>query len=251
MFRSVGTSSEATFNGGQRERFGIGNQCANGVRRLNQRVAQQGEFTFVFTLHALCQIAFRHRHDDLGRLFHGAVDGHLVLLCFRDVAGVLDYFVGFAVEVADGIVGSLDPDFLATLANALVFARVVFAAIHLFPESPVFRRGGVGWIDEGAVMLALDLVQRVAKQIQEIFIGGDDFAIQANFDSAHRFADGGKLALEIGVAKFRCGDAAGVFDHLDRLAVQVADRVVGGLYPDFLAALANALVFASIVFTTV
>ena len=47
------------------------------------------------------------------------------------------------------------------------------------------------------------------------------------------------------------GDVGGVFHDLERLAVEVEDRVVGGLDPDLPAALADALVFAGLEFAAV
>ena len=44
------------------------------------------------------------------------------------------------------------------------------------------------------------------------------------------------------------GDVGGVFDHLDRVPAHVEDRVVGGLDPHLLAALADALVAPRVVF---
>ena len=92
------------------------------------------------------------------------------------------------------------------------------------------------------MVLALDLVQPVAERLEEVVIGGDDRAVQVELDHRLGLADGGDLALEIGVLQLGGGDIRGELDDLERLAVEVEDRVVGGLDPDFLAALADALV---------
>ena len=47
------------------------------------------------------------------------------------------------------------------------------------------------------------------------------------------------------------GDVGGEFDHLERLAGLVEDRVVARQDPDFLAALADALVFPRLVLAAV
>ena len=51
-----------------------------------------------------------------------------------DVGGVLDDLEGLAVEVEDRVVGSLDPDFLAALADPLVLGGLVFAVVEVAPE---------------------------------------------------------------------------------------------------------------------
>jgi hypothetical protein len=47
------------------------------------------------------------------------------------------------------------------------------------------------------------------------------------------------------------GHVGGVLDDLERLAVHVQDRVVGGLDPDFVVALADALVLAGLVLAVI
>ena len=92
-------------------------------------------------------------------------------------------------------------------------------------------------------MLAFDFLQPVAQRLQEVLVGGDDRAVQVELDDRLGLADGGDLALVIRVLQLGGGDIGGELDDLERLAVEVEDRVVGGLNPDLLAALADALVF--------
>ena len=66
---------------------------------------------------------------DLAGVFH-ALD-----LLRGDVGGELDHPDRLAVLVQDRIVGGLDPDFLAALAEALVLRGLEFAAVELGPES--------------------------------------------------------------------------------------------------------------------
>ena len=82
------------------------------------------------------QLAFDGR---LGQ--QGGVSQHCVqrLLLGRNVGGVLDHFEGLAVLVHDRVVGSLNPDLLAALAQALVLRRLVFATVQLGPELLVLR----------------------------------------------------------------------------------------------------------------
>ena len=87
---------------------------------------------------------------------------------------------GLPLRVEDRIVAGLNPDLLAALADALVLAGVEFAAAELVPEQPVFGALPIGRIDEHAMMLALDLVQRVAQGLQEILVGVLNLAVQLN-----------------------------------------------------------------------
>ena len=45
-------------------------------------------------------------------------------------------------------------------------------------------------------MLALDFLQRVAQHLQEILVGGDDGAVQVEFDDGLGLVDGGDLAAQ-------------------------------------------------------
>ena len=100
-------------------------------------------------------------------------------------------------------------------------------------------------------MLAFDLVQRIAERLEEVVVGGDDRAVQVELDHSLRLVDGGELALVIGVLQLGGGDVGGELDDFERLAVEVKDRVVRGLNPDFFAALADAFVFGGLEFAIV
>ena len=65
--------------------------------------------------------------------------GSLELL-LGDVGGVLDDLEGLAVLIEDRVVGGLDPDLLAALADPLVLGRLVFAAVQRSPRSLGSRR---------------------------------------------------------------------------------------------------------------
>ena len=87
---------------------------------------------------------------DLAGVFH-AFD-----LAGGDLDGEFHNLERLAVAVENGIVGRLNPDFLAALAKPLVLGGLVFAAIESRPEFPVGRTVALRRIDEHAVMLALD-----------------------------------------------------------------------------------------------
>ena len=87
---------------------------------------------------------FAHRHVEfLGaggdRLHHAAnlLAAHPRDHLRRGVGGVFHDLVGLAVEVADRVVGGLDPDLPAALADALIFARLEFAAVQVGPERAI------------------------------------------------------------------------------------------------------------------
>ena len=199
----------------------------------------------------LGEIAARRRRDSEEHGVHFAAQIFGGGFLRRDVAGVFDDFERLAVQIEDRVVGSLNPDFAAALADALVFAALEFALIQFRPEFAVVGTGAVIFFDEDAVMLALDLVGHIAERAQEVVVGLDDRAVHAKLDDRLRLADGGDLPGIVGVVDFLRGDVGGVLDDLERLAVQIEDRVVGSLNPDFLAAFADAAVFAGLVFAAV
>ena len=143
------------------------------------------------------------------------------------------------------------PDFPSAFAEAAVFGRGVFAAAQLRPEFLIDGVERIAGIDEHAVVLAFDFIETIADGGEEIGIGGDDGAIHVEFDHGLRFADRGELACVIGAAQFFACDVGGEFDDFIRLAVAVENGVIAGLDPDFLAVLAEALIFGGRIFAAV
>lgn len=72
-------------------------------------------------------------------------------------AGELDHLERLAGLVEDRIVGGENPDFLAALAEPLVFGCLELAAIEPGPELTIGRAVAIGRREEHAVMLALDI----------------------------------------------------------------------------------------------
>src|SRR3954465_6859109 len=101
------------------------------------------------------------------------------------------------------------------------------------------------------MMLALDFLQLVAHGREEILIGGDDGAIEIEFDHRLRTPDGGNLAGILHVADFLPRDVGGELDDFDGSAGVIQNRIVGRLDPDLATALADALVFSRLKFTAV
>src|SRR3546814_6639284 len=99
-----------------------------------------------------------------------------------------------------------------------------------------------------AVMLALHLGETVAERFEEILVGIEDDAVEAEADHGLGLVDGGELALEIGGLLFLRGDVGGELHHLDRAAAAVEHRIVAGLDPDFASALADPAILPGVVF---
>ncbi len=100
-------------------------------------------------------------------------------------------------------------------------------------------------------MLALDFLQPVAHRGEEVLIGGNDGAVEIEFNDRLRAADGGNLARILHAADFLRRDVGGELDDFHRLAGVIHDRIVGRLDPDFATALADPLVFGRLEFTAV
>jgi hypothetical protein len=153
-------------------------------------------------------------------------------------------------RVDDRIVGRLDPDFLAALADALVFGRLVFAAPERFPEHPVGRAVALLRLDEHAVMLSLDFRQAIAERVEKRLVGGDDGAVGVEVDHGLRLVDRLDLAIRIDRQHLLRRDVGRELDHLVGFAA-AHQRIVRGLDPDRLAALADALVLGRLEFALV
>src|SRR3546814_6909675 len=97
-----------------------------------------------------------------------------------------------SAAVEHRIVAGLDPDFASALADPAILPGVVFAAPQLVPEGPVFGGLRIGRRDKHAVMLALHLGETVAERFEEILVGIEDDAVEAEADHG--------LGLEIGRA---------------------------------------------------
>jgi len=106
-----------------------------------------------------------------------------------DVDGELDDLAGFAVAVEDRIVGCLNPDFAAALADPLVFRRLMLSAIETGLERAVFRALAHRGRDEHGVMFALDFLKPITERIEKILIGGNDLPVHVEFDYSQGFAD--------------------------------------------------------------
>lgn len=99
-----------------------------------------------------------------------------------DVGGKLDDLERLARGIQNGVVGRLDPDFLAALADPLEFGCLEFTTPQLFPEGAIIGTGRIGRLDEHAVMLPGDLSEIVAQGTKEIGIGRNDRSVDRELD---------------------------------------------------------------------
>ncbi len=155
---------------------------------LGECVAHRTEEVLVGGDDGAVHVELDHRlrtvdRGDLAGVFH-AVD-----LLRGDVGGELDDADRLAVLVHDRVVGGLDPDLAAALGDTLVLCGLVLAAIEARPERAIIVAVARGRVDEHAVVLAPDLVERVAHRVQEILVGGDDGAVELELDHRLRLAD--------------------------------------------------------------
>jgi len=164
-----------------------------------------------------------------------------VQLLLRDIGCELHNLEGFALFIKNRVIARQDPDLLAALADALVFRGLAFAAVETRPEFTV--RGAIAHrrLDKDAVMLALDLAKRITECFQEIFVGRNDRAVQIERDHRLRPADGCNHSSIFHAGEFLSGDVRRKLDNSIDLAIAVEHGIVGGLNPDLLAALADAL----------
>src|SRR3546814_13616573 len=95
------------------------------------------------------------------------------------------------------------------LADPAILPGVVFAAPQLVPEGPVFGGLRIGRLDKHAVMLALHLGETVAERFEEILVGIEDGAVEAEGDDPLGPVEGGHHAPQ--VVQFRL---PGKMEHL-------------------------------------
>src|SRR5262249_236867 len=139
---------------------------------------------------------------------------------------------------------------LAALAEAFVFSSLVLTAPQALPEAAILLAVAVSRLDEHAVMLALDLRQRVAERREELVIRRNDVPVHLEFDDRLRLADRLDLAFEVGRLQFAGRDIGGDLQHLVWPAGASDDRAIGRLQPDFAPAFADPLEFCRLVLPT-
>ena len=153
--------------------------------------------------------------------------------------------------IENRIIGRENPDFLATLADALVFGRLILTPAEPRPEVPVGCAIAFTGFHEHAVMPPLYFGQRVTKRVQEILVCGNDSSVKIEFDDRLRTADRDHFSGGFEAFEFLRRDICSEFDDFERLTTLVHDRVIGGLDPDLPAAFGDPLELPCLKFTPV
>ena len=159
---------------------------------LGQRVAQRIEEVVVGVEDLAVQRELDHRLglvDGVDLAGEVGVADHLA----GDVGRVFHHLEGLAGLIENRIVARLDPDLAPPLADALVLSGVIFATPELVPEQTIVGRLAIDGIDEHRMVLALDLVERVAQRSQKVLVGIFDLAVEREHDHRLRTIDGREL----------------------------------------------------------
>ena len=212
---------------------------------LVEPVADRAEEILVGGDDGAVHVEFDHGLRFADRLDLAGEIGGLQFL-FADVGGEFHHLERLAGIVENRIVGRQDPDLLAALAVALVFGGLELAAAQRGPELAIGGAVALGRRHEHRMMLALDLVERIADRAEEMIVRGDDGAVEVELDHRLRARDRSDLAGVFHAADLARGDVGGELDHPDGLAAAIEDRIVGGLNPDLPATLGGTLVFRSL-----
>ncbi len=158
-----------------------------------------------------------------------------------NVAGELDDFVKFAIDIKNRVIGCFQPDDPAMFADTFELVTDELAVVQFAPELGVFWAVDQCRFTERSMVLTLDLGQRITHDVQEVVVGGDHIAVGFEFADSHRPIDSGELAVGFVLQHHACGDVQSVLDHLDYVALRIDYRVVTGFEPDAVAVLADAL----------
>ena len=168
-------------------------------------------------------------------------------LALGDVGGELDDLDRLARGIEDRVVGGLDPDLLAALAEALELAGDDTRPRAAAPRTAIFGAAGVGRVAEHAVMLARRSRRAGSRPSPRKFsLASTIVPSRLNSITACDAARSRRSGLVIGGAVLLLGDVGGELDDLDRLARLVEDRIVGRLDPDLAPALGDAPVLAGL-----
>jgi hypothetical protein len=107
------------------------------------------------------------------------------LLC-GDVGRKLDHLVRLAARVQQRIVGSLDPHRSPALGDSLELLGLIFAAAQRIPKLAIFSTVTTFLVDEHAVMLAADFLERISHRIEKIRVRGDDRPVEIELNDGLR-----------------------------------------------------------------
>ena len=114
-----------------------------------------------------------------------------------DVDGVLDDFERAPFSSRIGLYEPWIQTSRPPLPTRRYSPSLILAAAELVPKLLVLCALSIGIIDEHAVMLPLDLVQRVSHRLQEVLVGGHDRAVELKLDDGLRIVDGSELPAQV------------------------------------------------------
>ena len=238
----IGSGPDFRRTGGNR--LGIGADRVHGQPQLFHRIVEivahlfhgrhkglveiLGEIAIRQTLQGLCQ-----RADSAHALRH--------------IRCKLDDLADLSLVIDDRIIGRLDPDLLAALAEAQEFVGGELTTSEPLPELPVFLRLHIGGIAEHPVMPPLNFLQLVPQRPAEILVGGENLTCRREFDHRLRTRDCIQLAGILHGFLPDHRDIGCKLHHLVGLAA-AQHRIVGGLDPDFPSTLGEALILLPVEF---
>ncbi len=166
-------------------------------------------------------------------------------LSLRDVGGILHDFERSPGVIENRKVRTLNPNFLATFADAAEPARLLSSRGQIEPELAILGAARIGRIDKHAVMTTLNLVESIAHGLQKVVVGTCDDAIESKLDHGLHSTNRRDLSFVIGVAELCLRHIGGVFDDFERLARLVDDRAVNALDVDLAPSLGESAKLAS------
>src|SRR5262249_18228263 len=157
---------------------------------LGERVSHRLQEIVIYPGDRAVQIEGDHRlravdRSDLPGVLHAAD------LLFGNVGCEFDDADRLAVLAQDRIVGRLYPDLPATLGHALVLGDLKLAAVEPGPELAISGAVALARRNEHAVMLALDLLERVTHRLEKVLIGRNDRPVHIEFDYGLGSRNGG------------------------------------------------------------
>ena len=173
---------------------------------------------------------------------------HLTLLRRGYIRSVLHNLQKLAVDIVNGVVRCLNPDFTTGLANTSSHSGLVLACLQVGPELTVLSASDGFGIHKHRVMLADDFFLRISDSVQEVIVRLQNVAIHVEFDGGLSPVDGGQLSFVVSIPELGYCDVGCILDDLEWFAVTIDNRVVRCLNPDFSTALANPFVFACVIF---
>ncbi len=198
----------------------------------------------------ICPQSFKRRNEGLvdalreiafGKLGQGLCECLDIFHTAGHVGRKFDHLEHLAVQIEDRIIGGLNENPAATLAEPHELIRHEITPGEPFPELRIVGRLRVGGLAEHPMMPALHFRQRITEGRQKILVGRQHLAARGEFDDGLRPRQGIDLAGIFRRLQLARGNIGGNLDHFHRLAA-AKHRIVGGLDPDFPAALADALI---------